>query len=386
MATLACTCHTSACKVTAEKRSGLPARGGIGSSLAVSLAAESWQRPAKCLRFGMRLTYLLTVTASLLALAGAVGARPAKTRAGALAAESLAGNEIENSTKTAAVRPEATGPTVVRAQILLDRARFSPGEIDGVYGDDLGTAVKGYQESHGLKPTGTIDAEMWRLLDSDAGPLLVTYTITKANEKGPFLPTPADVQEKAKMKWLGFETPGEELGEKFHISPKLLAELNPGKKLDTAGERITVPNVRRAVVCHAVRVVVSKSKRTVIAYGAGDKELAQYPATIGDTHDPLPIGQWTITSVVHYPWYNYDPEHFWNADAKQAKAVLPPGPNNPAGAAWLGLSKEHYGIHGTPDPGHIRHGESAGCIRLTNWDVADLSHMVRKGTPVILEE
>ena len=217
-------------------------------------------------------------------------------------------------------------------------------------------------------------------------PLLLTYTITKADEKGPFLPIPADTQEKAKMKWLGFETSQEELGETFHSSPTLLAELNPDKKLDAVGERITVPTVRRAAVRVALRVVVSKSKRTVIAYGAGDKELAQYPATIGDTHDPLPIGQWTITSVLHYPWFNYDPEHFWNSDPKQAKAVLPPGPNSPAGAAWIGLSKEHYGIHGTPDPGHIRHGESAGCIRMTNWDVDELSHMVRRGTPVVLEE
>jgi lipoprotein-anchoring transpeptidase ErfK/SrfK len=133
-------------------------------------------------------------------------------------------------------------------------------------------------------------------------------------------------------------------------------------------------------------VVVSKSRRTVTAYGAGDRELAQYPATIGGAHDPLPIGHWTITSVLHYPWFNYDPEHFWNADPQQAKAILPPGPNSPAGAAWIGISKEHYGIHGTPDPGHIRHGESAGCIRMTNWDVAALSHMVRRGTPIVLEE
>ena len=334
----------------------------------------------------MRLAYLLTVTAaSSLALASANAARPAKKPAGAIVARTLAGNEIEDSTKSA-VGPGATGPRVVRAQILLDRAKFSPGEIDGVYGDDFGIAVKGYQENHGLKATGTIDAEMWRLLDSDGGPLLLTYTITKADEKGPFQPAPADVQEKAKMKWLGFEKPEEELGERFHSSPKLLAELNPGKKLDTAGERISVPNVRRATVRRALRLVVSKSKRTVIAYGAGDKELAQYPATIGGMHDPLPIGGWTITSVLHYPWFNYDPEHFWNASPRLAKAVLPPGPNSPAGAVWIGLSKEHYGIHGTPDPGHIRHGESAGCIRMTNWDVEALSHMVRRGTPIVLEE
>ena len=334
----------------------------------------------------MRLTFLVAVIVSILPLAGVSAVRPSNKSLAAPAIRSLAANEIEDSTKTGAVGPGATGPRVVRAQILLDRARFSPGEIDGVYGDDFGIAVKGYQENHGLKPTGTIDEEMWRLLDSDAGPLLLTYTITKADEKGPFQPIPDDIQEKAKMKWLGFETPEEGLGEKFHCSPKLLAELNPGEKLDTAGERITVPNVRRTAVGLALRVVVSKSKRTVIAYGAGGKELAQYPATIGDSHDPLPIGHWTITSVVHYPWFNYDPELFWNPDPKKAAAILPPGPRNPVGTVWIGLSKEHYGIHGTPDPGHIRHGESAGCIRLTNWDVDELSHMVRRGTPVVLEE
>jgi len=344
------------------------------------------KRPAKCLPLGMRLTYLPAAAAAILALAGAGAAGPAKKRAAAPAARTLAASEIEDSTKTEAVGPGATGPRVVRAQILLDRARFSPGEIDGVYGDDFAAAVKGYQVNHGLTPTGTIDAGMWRLLDSDAGALLSTYTITPADEKGPFQPAPADIQEKAKMKWLGFETPEEELGERFHSSPNLLAELNPGKKLNTAGEQITVPSVRRAAGRLALRVVVSKSKRTVIVYGAGDKVLAQFPATIGGEHDPLPVGAWTITSVLRYPWFNYDPDHFWNADPKKAKAILPPGPNNPAGVAWIGLSKEHYGIHGTPDPGHIRHGESAGCIRLTNWDVADLSHMVRRGTPIVLED
>jgi lipoprotein-anchoring transpeptidase ErfK/SrfK len=334
----------------------------------------------------MRLTHLLVVTASILALAGADTAQPAQKPVGSPALRSPAANEIADPTKTGAVAPGTTGPRVVRAQILLDRARFSPGEIDGVYGGDFEVAVKGYQESHGLKPTGIIDAEMWGLLNRDAGPVLLTYVITQADEKGPFLPLPAEVQEKAKMKRLGFETPDEGLGEKFHISPKLLAELNPGKKLDAAGERITVPNVRRGVVGLALRVVVSKSKRTVIAYGAGGKELAQYPTTIGDSHDPLPIGHWTIVGIVHYPWFNWDPKLLWNVDKNLAKAELAPGPNNPVGAAWLGLSKANYGIHGTPDPGNIGHGVSDGCIRLTNWDVDELSHMVRRGTPVDLEE
>src|ERR1051326_270568 len=209
----------------------------------------------------MRETRLLAVTVSILALASAGAARSVKRRAGAPVTRSLTTNEIENSTKTGAVGPGATGPRVVRAQILLDRARFSPGEIDGEYGDDLGIAVQGYQENHNLKPTGTIDAEMWRLLNGDTGQLLLTYTITNADARSPFKPLPNDVQEKAKMKWLGYESLVEELGEKFHCSPKLLAELNPGKKLDMAGQQITVPNVRRAPVRRALRMVVSKSKQ-----------------------------------------------------------------------------------------------------------------------------
>jgi lipoprotein-anchoring transpeptidase ErfK/SrfK len=293
---------------------------------------------------------------------------------------------IENRSDTSEVSPGTAEARVVRAQVLLDRARFSPGQIDGLYGGDLGVAIKGYQEAHHLNPDGIIGAEMWRSLDADTRPLLTTYTVTTADLKGPFVPIPEDVQEQARMKWMGYESSTEELAEKFHVSPQFLADLNPGKNLKKAGESIVVPAVVRAPARRALRVVVSKSKRTVTVYGAGDRILAQYPATMGGEHDPLPIGHWTITSVQHDPWFYYDPVHFWNASPNEAAAKLPPGPRNPAGVVWMGLSKAHYGIHGTPDPGRIRHGESAGCIRLTNWDAADLSHMVLRGTPAILEE
>jgi lipoprotein-anchoring transpeptidase ErfK/SrfK len=274
----------------------------------------------------------------------------------------------------------------MRAQILLDRARFSPGEIDGKYGDDLSIAIKSYQEKHDLRVSGTLDAETWDRLDHGTAPLTTTYTITAADVRGPFLPIPRDVQERAKLKWMGYQSPQEGLAEKFHESPRLLAEMNPGKKLDAAGETIVVPNVQRGPAPRALRVVVSKSKRTVTALGAGDRVLAVYPATLGGEHDPLPIGNWTIVSVVHDPWFYYQPERFWNANPAEATAKLPPGPNNPAGVVWMGLSKPHYGIHGSPDPGHVRHDQSYGCIRLTNWDALDLSHMVRRGTPAIFEE
>jgi lipoprotein-anchoring transpeptidase ErfK/SrfK len=254
------------------------------------------------------------------------------------------------------------------------------------YGGDLGVAVKGYQEAHHLTPDGIVGLEMWRRLDADRRSVLTRYTITAADLSGPFVPIPEDVQEQARMKWMGYELSTEELAEKFHVSPQLLADLNPGKYLKKAGETIVIPAVVRAPARHAQRVVVSKSKRTVTAYGVGGTMLAQYPATIGGEHDPLPIGHWTISSVQRDPWFYYDPVHFWTASPNEAAAKLPPGPRNPAGVVWMGLSKAHYGIHGTPDPGRIRHAESAGCIRLTNWDAADLSQMVRRGTPAILEE
>ena len=293
---------------------------------------------------------------------------------------------VENRSDRAEIRPGSSDARVVRAQILLDRTRFSPGQIDGRYGGDLGIAIEGYQEDHQLIPDGIIGKQMWQELNEDKRPLLKTYTITAADLKGPFGPIPADVKEQAKLKWMGYESAAEELAEKFHVSPQLLADLNPGRDLRKAGEAIVVPAVVRPPARRALRLVVSKSKRTVTAYGAGDKLLAQYPATLGGEHDPLPIGDWKITTVQHNPWFNYDPVHFWNANPNDAAAKLPPGPRNPAGVVWMGLSKEHYGIHGTPDPGRIRHGESYGCIRLTNWDAADLSHMVGPGTPAILEE
>lgn len=293
---------------------------------------------------------------------------------------------IENRADAGEARPGSADARVVRAQILLDRARFSPGQIDGRYGEDLGIAVKGYQEAHQLPVDGIIGAQMWRELNADERALLKSYTITAADLKGPFAPIPTDVKQQARMKAMGYESAREGLAEKFHLSPRLLAELNPGKNLEKAGTVIMVPAVERGPAGRALRVVVSKSKRSVTAYGTGDRMLAQYPATLGGEHDPLPIGEWKITIVQRNPWFNYDPVHFWNASPNEAAAKLPPGPRNPAGLVWMGLSKAHYGIHGSPDPGRVGHGESYGCIRLTNWDASDLAHMVVRGTPAIFEE
>jgi len=114
--------------------------------------------------------------------------------------------------------------------------------------------------------------------------------------------------------------------------------------------------------------------------------IAQYPCTSGSEHDPLPIGDWKVTGVFKNPKFNYNPDLFWDAKPKDSKATIAPGPNNPVGVVWIDLSKEHYGIHGTPSPGQIGHTESHGCIRLTNWDALELAGLVEKGTPVSLVE
>lgn len=284
------------------------------------------------------------------------------------------------------VSQDSAGSAVVRAQILLDRAHFSPGEIDGRWGDNLQVAIVGYQAARMLNASGVVDDDTWKALAADTAQAVVPYTVTPDDVAGPFVKIPHEMMAQAKLKSLGYQSVQEKLGERFHINPALLARLNPGKSLSKAGPEIMVPNVAREYVVAADKVVVSKKNRTVSAFGTDGMLLAQYPATMGSEHDPLPIGDWKITEVDHYPWFHYNPALFWDAKAKDAKAKIAPGPNNPVGVVWIGLSKEHYGIHGSPEPSRIGHTESHGCIRLTNWDAEELSKMVKAGTPAVLQE
>jgi lipoprotein-anchoring transpeptidase ErfK/SrfK len=293
---------------------------------------------------------------------------------------------INDPQNQAIVSQDRAGSAAVRAQVLLDRAHFSPGEIDGRWGDNLRVAIIGYQMARMLNPSGVVDPDTWQSLNADTAQALTPYTITPDDIAGPFDKIPREMMAQAKLKSLGYQSAQEKLAERFHISPALLARLNPGKSLSKIGEEIVAPNVAREYAVPADKVVVSKNNRTVSAVRADGTLLAQYPATMGSEHDPLPVGDWKITEVDHYPWFHYNPDLFWDAKPRDAKAKIPPGPNNPVGVAWIGLSKEHYGIHGSPEPSRIGHTESHGCIRLTNWDAEELSKMVKVGTPAILQE
>ena len=298
----------------------------------------------------------------------------------------LSTETVNDASLVTTVGPKTRGAAVLRAQILLDRANFGPGEIDAVYGSTMRGAIVGYQASNGLDANGTIDENTWATLNRDAEPALVTYTITAKDVAGPFIPIPHDIMEKAKLPALGYASPAEALGEQFHVSPLLLQQLNPGKDF-TAGQEIVVPNIGSpAPLPKLAKVVVDKSDSVVMLVDAEGKIIAQFPATTGSKHDPLPIGAWKIQSVAINPVFHYNPDLFWDAKPVNEKAAIPAGPNNPVGVAWIDLSKEHYGIHGTPEPSKISKTESYGCVRLTNWNALALAQVVKPGMPAILQK
>lgn len=293
---------------------------------------------------------------------------------------------------------------VVKAEILLDRAHISPGEIDGADGDNFRGAIRAFQQVRGLATGGKLDGDTWNALAADRSAVLRSYAVSPADVAGPFTKViPARLEQMARLRGLSYTSPAAELAEKFHMSPNLLRALNPHADFSRAGTEIVVADVaatmlqpgRRSVEIVAPKdgegptsatIVVDKPGRNLRAYDEDGNFLAFYPATVGSEEKPAPSGVFNVRGVAWNPEYHYDPEFAWKEVKVRRKLTVGPGPNNPVGLVWIDLSAPSYGIHGTAAPAAIGKTESHGCIRLTNWDAAALAAMARPGTVVRFED
>jgi lipoprotein-anchoring transpeptidase ErfK/SrfK len=280
---------------------------------------------------------------------------------------------------------EGFQPGMVKAEVLLDRLHFSPGLIDGEGGDNFRKALAAFKASQQLEGNGRLDQAAWvRLTDRSQDPVVVEYTITDDDVKGPFVPKiPSKMEDMAKLPNLGYRSSSERLAAKFHLDERLLKALNPGKSLSRAGESIFVANVERDdEQARASKVEVDKKSKMVRVIGPGGGLLAAYPASIGSREKPAPTGSFQVRKIVQNPTYHYNPDFKFKGVKTNKPFTIRPGPNNPVGSVWIDLSLDSYGIHGTPDPSKVSKAYSHGCVRLTNWDVEELAKLVKKGTPV----
>lgn len=282
--------------------------------------------------------------------------------------------------------PKAISPALVRVQVLLDRANFSPGAIDGLTGTNLRLAIEAFQQARGLTVDGQVTPDLWQaLIAADGGPVLNDYTITAQDVAGPFAKAipKDDYEAMAKLPALSYTSPLEALAERFHVDEALLQALNPGADFAKAGTRIAVPAMGpQDLPGKVTRIEIDKSIGQVRAFNSQDVLLAVYPATVGSTERPAPSGEWAVNTVAPRPTYTYDPSRLTFGKPK-GKLTIKAGPNNPVGSTWIDLTKDTYGIHGTPDPKLVNKRASHGCVRLTNWDAAQLGAAVEKGAKVV---
>lgn len=330
----------------------------------------------------------VTPTAAAPAAPGTARSAPA-IGLGAISASTV------NSEPTAEELAADEGPAVLRAQVLLDRAHFSSGVLNGKASENTSNAVFVFQQAHGLPATGKLDEETYAQLTSLVGDVdgAVQYTLTDADVRGPYMWIPANIYEQAGLPCECYASALEMIDERFHTVTDVLRRLNPSVDFGAlrAGMQLWVPNVAPFDAEHLgapetdrriVKIQVFKNEKYVHALAADGSIVYHFPTTVGSEYDPSPSGIYHVQSVLWHPAFHYDPSLYSDVPDSRPRATLKPGPNSPVGVVWIATTKEHVGIHGTPLPHTIGLASSHGCVRLTNWDAARLAASVRPGVTI----
>jgi lipoprotein-anchoring transpeptidase ErfK/SrfK len=316
------------------------------------------------------------------------------------------------------------------AQVLMSAHGFSPGVIDGKEGESFTLALRSFQEARGLSRSGKLDNQTRLELLKANRPSTVMVRLAPEDVRSAFVyPFPTDPEKQAQLRFLGYRNMLEKLAERYHTTPRTILALNGPEKPIGEGQVLRLPNVvptsrsyegtpgNGGSVMAALNVearqpqgdyvVVDKSEGVLKVYRGtppageeGETEgrtaaradtdeaaaqlVAAFPVTMGSKQYPLPIGRWKATTYAFLPPFHYQPK-ILNNPTTDKDLQLPPGPNGPVGVAWLDLTKEHYGIHGTNEPQTIGRAESSGCIRMTNWDVMRLARMMKPGFTAIFQ-
>ncbi len=278
---------------------------------------------------------------------------------------------------------------LLEAQIALSRMNLSCGSIDGVFGLQTQAALKAFQQQHSQRVHGDLDTTTREALYLERPPF-TTVTVSE-EDIAELQPVPDTWVGKAEIPRLAYASILEQMAERGHAHPNLIRKLNPDLNWDQieAGTQITIPDAARPEFAgQAALVLIHLGGKTLQVYDEAGLLIMHFPCSIASRVEKRPVGQIAVEVLVTDPNYTFDPAVFpESAEAREinGKLVIPPGPNNPVGVAWIGLNLPGYGIHGTPQPEKVGRTESHGCFRLANWNATTLSQASWIGMPVYIE-
>ena len=278
-------------------------------------------------------------------------------------------------------------------QIALDRRGFSCNTIDGQWGRKSQVALATYCAIQGCAVPPTPELARDILFPRERN-LFRVETVTQ-REHDALVRIPATPEGKASLKAMGYETIMEMYAERGHLTEGALRRLNPGVAWPNppVGTRVKIPDfvngraassAGEAPKASVLRVTLSRFEIT--AFDEKGKLIALFPCSIAADKAKLPPeGELQVTTIIPHPDYTYTPDRV-SRGGRIVRRIFPPGPNNPVGSSWMGLTLPGYGIHGTPKPETIGRAESHGCFRLANWNAVRLRKMCDTGTSVVVEK